>query len=132
VATILLVEDDEQVRVLAEGFLQAAGHTTLSAASPEQALAVLATDQPVDLLFTDLNLKGDSEAGLSLAVNAVEIRPNLKVLYTSRQGVTDGMIALFVGNSAYLPKPYTIEQLGMTLSMKFDLRPSTRSRLKEV
>src|SRR5690349_20101795 len=89
VATILLVEDDEQVRVLAEGFRQVAGHTTLSAASPEQTLAVLASDQPVDLLFTDLNLNGDTEAGLSLATKAVEMRPDLKVLYTAAQGATD-------------------------------------------
>ena len=127
-AVILLVEDEEQVRVLAESFLQTAGHTTLSAASPEQALALLAGPEPVDLLFIDLNLQGNAEAGISLAVKAVEIRPNLKVLYTSGQGVTDGMIALFVENSCYLPKPYTVEQLGTILSMKFDFRSSVGHR----
>ncbi|MGC1823691.1 MAG: hypothetical protein WA729_22125 [Pseudolabrys sp.] len=40
-AVILLVEDEDQVRVLAESFLQTAGHTTLSAGSIEQALALL-------------------------------------------------------------------------------------------
>ena len=124
VANILLVEGDEQVRVLAESFLQTAGHTTFSAGSSEQALAVLGTEQPVDLLFTDLRLQDDSEAGLALASKAVEIRPDLKVLYTSGQGVTDGMIALFVENSAFLPKPYTVEQLGTMLTIKFDLRTS--------
>jgi len=43
VANILLVEDEEQVRVLAESFLQIAGHTTLSAGSVDQALALLET-----------------------------------------------------------------------------------------
>ena len=71
-------------------------------------------------------LKGESEAGLSLAVQAVETRPELKVLYTSGQAVTDGMMALFVKNSAFLPKPYTVEQLGTMLSMKFDFRSSAR------
>jgi len=125
VATILLVEDDEQVRVLAESFLQTAGHATLSAGSTEQALALFTGDQPIDLLFVDLALQGDVEAGLSLASKAVEIRPDLKVLYTSGQGITDGMMALFVPNSAYLPKPYTVEQLGTMLSMKFGLLSST-------
>jgi two-component system, cell cycle sensor histidine kinase and response regulator CckA len=125
VATILLVEDDEQVRVLAESFLQSTGHTTLSAGSTEQALAVLASDQCVDLLFVDIRLEAESEAGLALATKAVEMRPDLKVLYTSAQGVTDGMLALFVPNSAYLPKPYTVEQLGTMLGMKFDLRSSS-------
>jgi two-component system cell cycle sensor histidine kinase/response regulator CckA len=125
VATILLVEDDEQVRVLAESFLQSTGHTTLSAGSSEQALALFATDQCVDLLFVDIGLNGESEAGLALASKAIEMRPDLKVLYTSAKGVTDGMLALFVPNSAYLPKPYTVEQLGTMLSMKFDLRSSS-------
>ena len=107
-AVIILVEDEEQVRVLAESFLQTAGHTTRSAGSIEQTLALLASAEPIDLLFVDLNLKGESEAGLLLAAKAVEMRPELKVLYTSGQAVTDGMAALFVNNSAFLPKPYTV------------------------
>ena len=126
-AVILLVEDEEQVRVLAESFLQTAGHTTRSAGSIEQTLALLASAEPIDLLFVDLNLKGESEAGLSLAAKAVEMRPELKVLYTSGQAVTDGMAALFVNNSAFLPKPYTVEQLGTMLGLKFDFRSSTRA-----
>ncbi|MGC1700803.1 MAG: response regulator [Pseudolabrys sp.] len=125
-AVILLVEDEDQVRVLAESFLQTAGHTTLSAGSIEQALALLSSPEPIDLLFIDLNLKGESEAGLSLAVQAIEMRPALKVLYTSGQAVTDGMMALFVKNSAFLPKPYTVEQLGTMLGMKFGFRSSAR------
>jgi two-component system cell cycle sensor histidine kinase/response regulator CckA len=128
VAAILLVEDEEQVRVLAESFLQTAGHTTRSAGSIEQALALLASAEPIDLLFVDLNLKGESEAGLSLAAKAAEMRPELKVLYTSGQAVTDGMAALFVNNSAFLPKPYTVEQLGTMLGLKFDFRSSTGPR----
>ena len=123
-----LVEDEDQVRVLAKSFLQTAGHTTLSAGSIEQALALLSTPEPVDLLFIDLNLKGETEAGLSLAAKAVEMRPELKVLYTSGQAVTDGMAALFVKGSAFLPKPYTVEQLGTMLGMKFNLRSSAMSR----
>ena len=124
-ATILLVEDDEQVRVLAESFLQMAGHATLSAESTEQALALVAGDDPVDLLFVDLGLDGDGEAGLALATKAALARPDLKVLYTSGRSLTDGMSALFVPNSAYLPKPYTVEQLGTMLGMKFGLLSST-------
>src|SRR5215510_7329575 len=88
VASILLVEDEEQVRVLAESFLQSVGHSTLSAGSVEQALALLNGPEPVDLLFTDLIIQGEMEAGLSLATKAVEMRPALKVLYTSGQAVT--------------------------------------------
>ena len=128
-ANILLVEDEEQVRVLANSFLQTAGHTTLSVGSVDQALALLETEQSVDLLFIDLKLQGDNEAGLALATEAVKKRPDLSVLYTSAQGVTDGMIALFVEKAAFLPKPYTVEQLATVLSLKFDLHScSDRSK----
>ena len=130
-ANILLVEDEEQVRVLAESFLQTAGHTTLSAGSVDQAVALLETEQSVDLLFIDLRLQGDNEAGLALAAEAVKKRPDLSVLYTSAQGVTDGMIALFVEKSAFLPKPYTVEQLATVLSMKFDLHSCSERAKKQ-
>jgi len=45
-AVILLVEDEEQVRVLAESFLQAEGNKTLSAATIEQALALSRVTNP--------------------------------------------------------------------------------------
>jgi two-component system, NtrC family, nitrogen regulation response regulator NtrX len=119
---ILVVEDEEQVRVLAESILREEGHATLSAGTTEQALALLEGSEPIELLFIDLTLQSDPEAGLSLASKAVELRPDLKVLYTSGQGVTDGMIALFVKNSAYLPKPYTGDQLKAALLLKFGIR----------
>lgn len=127
-ATILVVEDEDQVRVLTESFLQSGGHTTLSASSTEQALALLSAEQTIELLFTDISLQGELEAGLQLAIKATEIHPGLKVLYTTGQGVTDGMMALFVENSAVLPKPYTVEQLGTMLTMKFDLRSSAKAK----
>ncbi|HEY6024921.1 MAG TPA: response regulator [Pseudolabrys sp.] len=119
VAVVLIVEDEEQVRVLAESYLQGEGHRTLSAATTEQALALLGGEDSIDLLFVDLTIQDDPEAGLKLASKAVEVCPDLNVLYTSGQGVTDGMIALFVKNSAYLPKPYTVDQLTATLLVKF-------------
>jgi PleD family two-component response regulator len=50
-SVILIVEDEEQVRVLAESFLQTEGNKTLSAATIEQALALIEGEEPVDLLF---------------------------------------------------------------------------------
>ena len=119
VAIVLIVEDEDQVRVLAESFLQGEGHTTLSAATVDQAVALLETDDPIDVLFADVTIQDDPEAGLALASKAVERRPELKVLYTSDQGVTVGLQALFVKYSAFLPKPYTVDQLTGTLLVKF-------------
>jgi DNA-binding NtrC family response regulator len=120
---ILIVEDEAQVRVLSESFLQEQGHQTLSAASPEEALAVLDDSPGVDILFTDIDLRGDAQAGLTLAQAAVQRRPNVKVLYTSCHALTDGMKALFIGDSAFLPKPYTIDQLQAILAVDFGIKP---------
>lgn len=122
VADVLLLEDDEAVRVLTESILQGCGHNTLSASTVEQAAALLEGDRNIDLLFTEIGLQGDVQAGLKLAQEAASRRPNLAVLYTSAQAVTDGMRELFADNSAFLPKPYTVEQLVTTLLVRFGIK----------
>jgi CheY-like chemotaxis protein len=115
-AIVLVVDNQEQVRVLAESVLRDCGHQTLSAATVDQALALIRAEQSIELLFTDINLADDAEAGLvhpglELAQQARRIRPTLSVLYTTGASVTDGMRALFVEGSDVLAKPYDIEQL---------------------
>jgi len=73
-----------------------------------------------------VDLKGEIAAGIGLAHEAVNRRPNLKVLYTTERNLTDGMKARFVKNSAFLPKPYTVEQLLATLSAHFRISPQAR------
>jgi DNA-binding NtrC family response regulator len=126
-AVVLVVEDEEQVRVLAESYLQEQGHKTLSASTTNEALAVLDDSKDIDLLFLDIGLQGEREAGLDLAKQAVERLPGLKVLYTTGQGITDGMTALFVENSAVLPKPYTVNQLQAILTVRFSINQSNGS-----
>jgi two-component system cell cycle sensor histidine kinase/response regulator CckA len=111
VAVVLIVEDEDQVRVLAESILREYGHDTLSAANAEEALALVASEQPIDLLFTDIGFHDERQGGLLLAQKAVELRPDLPVLYTTGQGVTDGMRAMFVEKFGFVAKPYTVDQL---------------------
>ena len=66
-AVVLVVEDEPQVLVLAESCLREHGHKTLSAGSVTQASALLENNDKIDLLFTDIGLKDDLEAGLHLA-----------------------------------------------------------------
>jgi hypothetical protein len=54
---------------------------------------------------------------------AVERWPNLWVLYTSGRGVNDGMKVRFVKGSAYLQKPYTVDQLRTALREHFQIEP---------
>ena len=110
-AAVLLVEDDEQVRVLAESILRDAGHTVVTATGIDGSQALLDAEKTVDVLFVDITLGNDPEAGLKTAQHARERRPHLPILYTTGSAVDDGMKALFVEPCQFLPKPYTAEQL---------------------
>jgi CheY-like chemotaxis protein len=56
---ILIVEDEEQVRVLAESYLHEHGHRTLTASTRDEALALLDVADGITVLFTDLGLHGE-------------------------------------------------------------------------
>ena len=111
VAVVLVVEDDEQVRVMADSILQGAGYETRSAATMSEAHAILASDEKIDVLLVDLELMDDPEAGLGVAQAAAKSRQGLPVIYTTGRGITDGMLALFVERNVFLAKPYRAEQL---------------------
>lgn len=111
--TVLVVEDEPTVRVLAESIIEALGYVILSAANAREAIALLEQEERVDILFTDINLPDGPDAidGLALARKAVELSRGLRVIYTTGHGQTDGMTALFVEAATFLPKPYTVKQL---------------------
>jgi DNA-binding NtrC family response regulator len=125
-ARVLILEDEEQVHVLAESYLREQGHHTLSAATPVEALAALDVADGIDLLFVDIGIHDDHHAGLDLAKEARQRKSDLKVLYVTGQSVTDGMKAMMVERSALLEKPYTVEQLQHALSVHFGIGPGAR------
>ena len=110
-AVILIVEDDIFIRGLAELMIQDWGHTTLVASDVEEALSLLRSPQPIDALFTDIYLKTEVLGGCDIAREAVTLRPELRVLYTTGNSVTEKMKALFVDGRHFLRKPYTQNQL---------------------
>jgi DNA-binding response OmpR family regulator len=109
--TILIVEDEVPILVLVESILQQAGYETLTASTLAEAQAIIHSDQPVDLVFIDINLGEDHEGGLQIGQMIRQSRSKTPVIYTSGRGLTDGMKTLFVERSLFLPKPYTNEQL---------------------
>jgi DNA-binding NtrC family response regulator len=123
-ATVLIVEDEDQVRVLAESYLREQGHQTVSAATAEEGLAVFEVVARIDVLFTDVILKGENHGGLELAKQAVQRQPDLRVLFTTGSSVTDGMKAMMVEKAAILEKPYTVDQLQTALSVHFGINPN--------
>ena len=110
-AWVLIVEKDAQVRALAEGIIQEAGHQTLCAANPSEARALIRTYELITVLFTDIESEADGVSELALAEEAVRIKPTLKVLYATAHDATDGTKALFVERSGSIAKPYTPSQL---------------------
>ncbi len=109
--TILVVEDEADVRGIAIAFLRGAGHIVLAADNADVALALVADKPTIALVFTDVVL-GSGMSGVDLALAARRLRPGLPVLLTSgyEHAALDGE-----GNKAeefpLLQKPYTRENL---------------------
>ncbi|MCX7789258.1 MAG: PAS domain S-box protein, partial [Chloroflexaceae bacterium] len=80
--TILLVEDDEAVRHFARQQLTSLGYRVLEAATGPEALEIVRAHDDIALLFTDIVMPGGM-SGRDLVEAARQVRPGLKVLYTS-------------------------------------------------
>jgi signal transduction histidine kinase len=79
--TILVIEDHEGLRDYSAAVLRELGYEVLEAADGETGLQLLQARPDVDLLFTDVVLPGLN--GRELADRAMEVRPDLKVLFTT-------------------------------------------------
>jgi PAS domain S-box-containing protein len=113
--TILVVEDEPEVRAIALAFLRSLGYVTRAADSAAAALAQLENHPDIDLLFSDVVL-GNGLTGAELAKAARDLRPGLPVLLTS--GYERGSLDaddLAAQGVELLRKPYRIEQLSASL-----------------
>jgi CheY-like chemotaxis protein len=77
--SVLFVEDDASVRMLIRDVLQELGYFPIEAAEPESALPILASDQRIDLMISDVGLPGMN--GRQLAEVARKHRPKLPILF---------------------------------------------------
>ncbi|BDM25288.1 response regulator transcription factor [Pseudomonas sp. LRP2-20] len=106
--TLLVVDDDDEIRELLCDYLTDAGYTVLAAADGEGMRAQLAASK-VDLVVLDLMLPG--EDGLSLC-RQLQATPGLAVIILSAKGSTlDRIIGLEVGADDYLAKPFEPREL---------------------
>jgi CheY-like chemotaxis protein len=109
--TILLVEDNEQVRTVALGILERSGYRVIVARSAAEALLLCENERAtVDLLVTDVVMPQMS--GAELAKRLASLRPETKVLYMS--GYTDDSVlrhGVLESGIAFLQKPFTPESL---------------------
>jgi PAS domain S-box-containing protein len=122
--TILVVEDEAEVRKIAVAFLHSLGYRTYAVSDAEQALDLLARHDEVSLLFSDVIL-GSGMDGVELARAVGKLRPGLPTLLTSgyeHPALPAGDMA--AEKPALLPKPYRREELGAAVRRAIDGRES--------
>ena len=108
-ATILIVDDEPDVREVLEEYFVAHGYAALGAESAAAAKA-LAAAQPIDLALVDIHMPG--EDGLSLARHLRERYAKIAiVMLTSAATVVDRIVGLEMGADDYVPKPFDPREL---------------------
>jgi PAS domain S-box-containing protein len=109
--TILLVEDDDGVRLLARDTLEASGYTVLAVGMGAEAVEISSHyPKDIDLLLTDVVMPG--MGGREVADRIQGQRPGIKVLFMS--GYTDDVVlthGVSNGTAAFIEKPFAAPKL---------------------
>jgi DNA-binding response OmpR family regulator len=123
-ANILLVEDEALIRECVSDALTAQGFTVHCAASASEALRLLLTGTPVDILFTDINLAGGTDGG-TLAQHVRQLRASLPVIYTTGHRSGRDQFAPVEG-AMFVPKPYSPHEIGRLIEYLVAMAPRPR------
>jgi len=107
--TVLLVEDEPMVRSVAERALTRHGYTVLTADNGEEALDIIARDEPIDLLISDVVMPGMD--GPTVVREARKSRPDLKILFMSGYAEEQLRKSIDIENVNFLPKPFSVTEL---------------------
>jgi len=125
--TILLVEDEEQVRDVATRILEVAGFRVLTAASAAEALLLVEESaQPIDLLLTDVIMPRMN--GRELAQRLMRLQPGLRVLFMS--GYTDDVVlnnGVLEKGTHFIQKPVMGDSLTRKVREVLDRAPEPRT-----
>jgi PAS domain S-box-containing protein len=110
--SILLVEDEKELRNVSRLFLETRGYSVVSASHGQEALDLLKSGTHLDLLITDVVMPGMSGRELAAAIAA--LRPTAKVLFMS--GYTDDAMlrhGLEQGRFPFIRKPFSLNELSL-------------------
>jgi DNA-binding NtrC family response regulator len=121
VETILVVDDEDDIRTVVRKMLEAKGYTVLETGDPHQALRI-ATQQPVHLLLTDVVMP--LLRGTELAQRFQAVSPWTKVLLMSAFKVAE----IAVSGYPFIPKPFTPEALAEKVHQVLLAQPSPFAR----
>jgi two-component system, chemotaxis family, chemotaxis protein CheY len=108
--TVLLVDDDPDIRTLTRTFLEHSGFRVLSSGDAERAAQIFLSTPRVDLLIADQNMPGRS--GMELAFQLKNLQPELPVLMISAGTIESAPKSLFTQPGwTFLPKPFSLPAL---------------------
>ena len=120
--TVLLVEDEDMVRAVAERALSRQGYKVLTANDGEQGLEVLGGDEKIDLLISDVVMPNMD--GPSMVARARASHPDLPVLFMSGYAEEQLRKSIDIANVAFLPKPFSVSQLAEAARDALAMRPA--------
>lgn len=115
---VLLAEDDVSVATITETMLKNLGHEVIRAENGEQALRVMRSGEPLDLLMSDVIMPGGLN-GVDVAREAMTLRPTIKVLLCSGYAGESIDRAIAAGSWPFLRKPYLQDELAAHLRRFF-------------
>jgi signal transduction histidine kinase len=109
-STILVIEDEDEVRTLITEYLTELGYRTLSACDGSSGLAILQSADQIDLILTDVGLPGMN--GRQIADAARETRPKVKVLFMTGYAANVALDGGYLADGMQiLAKPFAMEAL---------------------
>ena len=113
--TVLLVEDDDSVRLLITDVLEELGYACVAAAEPDAAIKLFETERSFDLMISDVGLPGMN--GRQLAYVARTFLPDLPILFVTGYAEGAAVRSGFLGeNMAMITKPFQIDVLSARIS----------------
>jgi CheY-like chemotaxis protein len=107
-STVLVVEDDEILRMCAANVIADAGFTPIEAANADEAIAILESRSDIALLFTDIQMPGSMD-GLGLTRTVQERWPAIKIILVSGRAELSELDR--PANSRFFQKPFTTRQI---------------------
>jgi CheY-like chemotaxis protein len=121
---LLLVEDEDDLRLLVGEALRMVGHDVVAVADGPQAVAALQAEH-FDVVVSDVSMP-NGMTGIELAGHAAKLQPHARVVLAS--GFARAQLPSLPGHVSFLPKPYRIPQL-LTLLQECVRECSPRSRI---
>lgn len=110
-ATILIVDDNENVLAVLSAFLKREGYQCIEAGSPEKAISVCEGKEAIDIVVSDFYMPNMD--GMKLRDNIHKLRPHLKVLFIT--GNPDKCDALTSEGFICFQKPFSFTELAFTI-----------------